>query len=95
MEASSGLVKKFTAEQIVTLMSDSLAARLEKLRFQQALNRLREEIGAETSARFLDGSVAARLLSSEFLEVLIALGNQVGNRRLVRELIRKHAVVTS
>ena len=62
----------FTSAQIVTFLSESVAARLEEDAFWGSLTRLRTELGFTSAqiATFLSGSVAARIQSDTFISLL-------------------------
>ena len=65
--------KKFTAEQIVTLMSGSLAVRLEKPSFMEAFNGLSDKFTTEQIVTLRSGSLAARLEKPRFMEAYSGL----------------------
>ena len=93
MTAFNSLFQTFTPEQVVSLMSDSVASRLEDPRFRRVVHRLFERFTAEDIVGLMNNSVAARLLSPIFLDELIWLGEDAKNRRMLRTLIKQHPVV--
>jgi hypothetical protein len=77
-----------TTHQVVTFMSDGVAARVESPSFMEATRRLVTELGMTTHqvVTFMSGGVAARVESPSFMEA---------TRRLVTELgMTTHQVVT-
>merc|ERR1740121_273860 len=73
MEAFNALFQKFTAEQVVTLMSNSVAARLEDPNWMEAFNALFQKLTAEQVVTLMSGSVAARLEDPNWMEAFNAL----------------------
>ena len=61
METFNSLFGKISAEQIVTLTSGDVAARLEDTSFMEALNAVFEKLSLEQLFTRMGGSLAARL----------------------------------